>query len=575
MMDKETSIVESSDQLHLMIEYAPMGAILLDNHTIMLANEKMAIILDAQDKQSLIKKSLLEYIHPSYLNYFTNWLDQIHSSHQPLQCIELILIKNDNAPIHVKVHGSIFYYQENRLIQLFVDNITELKQREIEINYLANSELYTKQMNHLFLDRHINQAIVTAKKNKSHFAIVDIRLNRFKLVHERYGYKISNLLLQAVLERLKKAALQSDSILTIGESEFIVIIQNIENIHTMTHLIKKYTNAFSKPFMIDQHEIMTTAVLGISLYPENGVDSETLIKQAELACYYANQQERSHYQFFTPSMAYNFKQRADLLHDLHHALPNNELVLFYQPIVDIKKRKIISLEALLRWNRSNKEMLLPADFLTLAEEADLIFEISDWVIKTVCNQLFEWQEIGMTPLPISINLSTRPFHIKSYLRNTLDAILRDIPISPRLLEFEMSENVTTLDIGFDILDPLKEMGIKLTVDHFGASYFSLNELKRYRIDNIKIDRTLVTAIPDNVDETTIVTAIIAMAEKLAINVIAEGVEAKEQLNFLTKNNCYQVQGNYICPPLTAEKLLPILKKSERIQLTEFFADETL
>ncbi len=554
-------MTDQKAQFEQMIEHAPNSIVLLDDYCISYANPKFIELVSSDEStDALQSKPFISYVHPNYLKHFMNWLKELHNTHQS-KSLELILLKSNGSHANVEIMGNYIPQDGKLLLQLLINDLTEKKRLETELLYVDQKHSLTESVDEKLLANHIEHALKIAEGNKHHMALMFLDLDHFKLINELYGHKAGDFLIQAVTQKLKSVAKKSDIILPLGGDRFAIILQEIENLNFISHLIQKFLNAFSHPFLTNSLELYTTITAGISVFPENGVDGETLLKAAELAHYHAKQKGQNNYQFFTPIMANHIKEQTDLLYDLRQAIIKNEFFLVYQPIINTQTGKIVSLEALLRWSRANKEVLMPAEFLSLAEGTGLIFSIGEWAIQTACQQNKIWEENGIHPLPISINLSTRQVHVLHRLLDTIKTTLQDTKLSAQYLEFEMSENVTVLDIGADSFHALKKMGIKLAIDDFGASYFSLNELKRYHIDTIKIDRSLIKNMQDSIAEASIVNAILAMADKLDINVIAEGIESREQLDYLKNIGCHYVQGNYIFTPLTAEQLSPILKEN--------------
>lgn len=558
MNNPEEKSINLPEPFQQMIEHSPCGIVLLNNSLIVYANDRMRSILGVDNKEAIIKKSLDQFIHPSYLKYFTDWFTKINLSHQSEKNIELIFLKNNSHPIHIEMMGNRINYNSHVSVQLFMTDISERKFTETHLQS-TTTQPTKKLTDHAFLNEHIKQAIYSAEKNNQHMAVIYLDLDHFNFINETYGYKTADILLEVILQTLKATASANETILTLGCDKFIIIANKIDNVNMLNHIIQKYINLFSNKFLVQNQELTTTATLGVSLFPENGIDSQTLLKNAEFAHAHAKKSGQQKYQIFTSSMTHHIKQQNDLLFDLKQALDKNEFVLLYQPVVDITTGKILRLEALLRWFRSNNEILLPGDFLSLAEETGLIFPIGEWVTKTACKQNIYWQQHGITPVPISINLSMRQFQAGPRLIKNIENTLQLTQLPSHCLEFEINENVSILNISSDILETLHNMGIHLSIDNFGSGFFSLSEIKRYQIKNIKIARSLIANVTKNKDNAEMVAAIIAMSKEMNINVIAEGIETKEQLAFLKTHNCLQAQGNYICAPLSEEELYPIFK----------------
>ncbi len=564
---RNESINSDKSDFAQIVNDAPVAIAILDSHEIIYSNNKLGEILGVSNSANLINKSFMHHIHPSYLQFFNEWVSRIQRPDSDQKPIHIILLKHDNYPVNVEIAGKHIEYKSKSALLMLISDITERKQIETDTLYAAKNNSLANIIDNQIMHNYIDNAILASQRNKTHFAIMCLDLDHLKVINETYGRRVGDLLLQSILQRLKKVARQTDTVLSLGGNHFIVAMNDIDNINVIPNHAQHILTSLTQPFMINSHHIEASFTAGISIYPENGTDANTLIKNADLAHYKAKQRGQNTYMIFTPSMAHHAKLREELLYDLKGAIRNNEFLLFYQPIINSHTGKIARLEALLRWFRHSKEILLPGDFLTLAEETGLIFDINEWVIREACKQDLFWQAKGLKPVPISINLSLSHFHLNSKLLHTITDIMTESSLPPDCLEFEMSENVTVLDVGLDIISALKRLNIKLTIDDFGANFFSLNELMRYHIDNIKIDRSLISSTPDDSDKCAIVSAIIAMAAKLNINVFAEGIENQKQLSFLNDAGCQYVQGNYLCPPLSAEQLFMLLKQDTSFPFT--------
>lgn len=556
-----------------LVEHLPRAMVILDEGNIKFNNKEfITLVGDHITTSAIQEKPFIDFVHPSYIQYVTDWIKHIGKTAQLTQSIEAVLLKSNNAPINVELAASHLAYQNKIFTIIICNELTERIQTQIELNYLTKHSPVRPVVDNPILNTQLN--LLIEENKKKHIVIMYINIDNFKLINETYGQKLGDSILQEIIQRLKKVAFKSDIIFPLGGDQFIVIANNVKSANHINPVIHKFMDTISRPYSLNGHKITPSFYAGISVFPEHGIENQSLLKNAILAYYSAKQSGIESYHFFTPAMAFHLKQKQDLLYDLKHAIEKNEFVLLYQPVVDCHTGQIISLEALLRWCRLNKEILLPRDFLSLAEESNLLGAISEWVIETACNQINHWQQQGASPVPISVNLSARQLDVQStYLSESIKTILNKTNLSPHYLQLEFSESITVSNISIATLFELKKMGIEFILDDFGANYFSLHELKRYQIDSVKIDKSFVQAIPNDVDITSIVTAIIAMAKKLNLKVIASGLETKEQLIFLDKHHCQQVQGNYICPPLPADQVFPRLME-EKMRQNETFIDTT-
>lgn len=552
-------------QYNKLVELSPNGVAILEDTAILFVNSAFANMVGIANKATLMNESILVYVHPNYREYVISWLDRIRILNENSR-IELILNKADGTYINVEMTATPIKYLPKTAIQIIVNRVAECVQNKPELEHLLQYDTLTGLVNRRLLEDRIKQGLVDAEKNKTHLVVFHINLDHFKLINEIYGHKMGDLLLQAVAHSLKEETRTVDTVARLAGDEFVVVSPDVENINSISKLAERFSDLISQPFIINNQEMFTTGSIGISFFPENGADSQTLLKNADLALHYAKLQGRNNYQFFVPKLILSVRENKNLIYHLIRALREDEFLLYYQPVVDWKSGKIVALEALIRWNKEKKEIIMPANFIFLAEETNLIFQIGEWLIRTACHQNLVWKKNGINPIRIAINLSPRQLHLRARLMETITNILTETELPAECLELEIKENVTMLDlhIGESLLRTFKDMGIALTVDDYGASYISLSELKRYNITALKIDRSLISQLPNNENSAAIVSNIIDVATKTDIGVIAEGVEKKEQLDFLIKHGCDLVQGFYFSPPLPPEKLIPYLNGTKRI-----------
>lgn len=455
---------------------------------------------------------------------------------------------------------AIYLWLLNRQLILQTQQDKLIRNTENELFRLAYYDTLTGLPNRTMLASKIDQAIYELKTNQF-VSLLHMDIDHFKNINNSLGHELGDELLMSFCDRLY-GVVNSDVIISrLGGDEF-TILMTTEKINEIEILAIKIINSFREPIMVRSHKLFITVSIGISVYPYNGLDAKTLLKNADIAMYRTKELGRNNYQLCTPEMALEVEERALLDYHLHQALQREEFVLLYQPKISLSDGKIIGLEALMRWNRPSIGLVLPESFIGLAESNGLIVPISEWLIRTVCMQTKKWQREGLNIQNVAVNVSTRQFSISDFSTH-IRKILAETELDPRCLEFEITERVlmeNSFD-NFSALRTLKEMGIKITIDDFGTEYSSLSYLRFFSIDKIKIDKSFVEEITETNQSSSIINAIIVMAHSLGITVVAEGVETSVQATVLKQYGCDEVQGFLYNPALQADKIQKILRKN--------------
>ncbi len=434
-------------------------------------------------------------------------------------------------------------------IAIFSD-ITERKKAEARIRFMAEHDFLTRLPSRALLLDRLGQAIAAAKRNKSHLAVLFIDLDRFKYINDTMGHTVGDKLLQSIAQQLKNCVRRVDTICRQGGDEFIILLTEIGSIEQVSHIAESVMKAIGSSYKIGGLEINITSSIGISMYPDDGEDIDTLVKNADVAMYHAKQSGRNDFQFFNDKMNERISERMLLENSLKRALERNEFVLQYQPQMDIESGRTIGAEALIRWQHPELGLLLPTSFITVTEECGLIIPIGDWVLRTACLQARSWLDNGF-PLVVSVNLSVAQFRHKNLLGSVINALtLADL--EPHYLELEITESVLAEETSnaIETLTALRKLGVKLAIDDFGTGYSSLSYLKRFTVDKLKIDQSFVHDVSFDENDAAITTAIISMAKNLKLKVIAEGVETRAQLGFLEEHGCDEFQGFYLSKALS-------------------------
>ncbi len=464
---------------------------------------------------------------------------------------------------------------------MIVRDATEQKDMEERIQFLAYYDSLTHLPNRLLFKKRVQSAIRHAQRGNGAVAVLIMDLDRFKIINDTLGDNAGDLLLQGVAERLQRLLRTNDYIARqpddntnatmsrLAGDEFTILLTNVSNARDAGRAAQRIAQMLSTPFRIHDNEISINASMGIALYPDDGTDEGTLIKNASAALHHAKSEGRNNYQFFTQAMNDTFSRRLILENHLRKALERHELQLYYQPQIHIVSGEVIGMEALLRWKHPELGLVSPAEFIPLAEDTGLIVPIGAWVLRTACAQNAAWQTQGISPLRVAVNLSSIQFK-QPGLVTTVSEALRDAGLDPRYLELELTEG-TILRNDDDVvktLQDLKSLGTYLSIDDFGTGYSSLSYLKRFPIDTLKIDRSFVNDITTSNDGEAITSAIIAMAHSLKFSVVAEGVETEEQLKFLHKKGCNIAQGFLFSPPVPVDVFPSTLIGKKRLRSSD-------
>ena len=428
-----------------------------------------------------------------------------------------------------------------------------------QLDYLAHHDVLTDLPNRILLQDRLSQAIELARRQGRRLAVMFLDLDQFKHINDSLGHAVGDQLLQSVARRLVSCVRHSDTISRQGGDEFMLLLPYIEHAEDAALSAQKMLTALALPHNIDQNDLHISVSIGISIYPDDGQDAETLIKSADIAMYYAKENGRNNYKFFEQEMNARAVQRQSIEASLRRALERREFVLHYQPKINLHSGTIVGVEALIRWQHPERGLLLPAQFIPIAEDCGLILPIGRWVLREACLQARAWQQAGLPPITVAVNTSAIEFRAKDFLEY-IRATLEDTGLEPRYLQLELTESVLmhNAESANSVLHKLADMGVKLAVDDFGTGYSSLSYLRDFPIDTMKIDQSFVGHITSNPDDAIIVSTVINMGKSLKQLIIAEGVETPEQYAFLLDQHCDEGQGYYFCRPLESAALAALL-----------------
>jgi len=409
------------------------------------------------------------------------------------------------------------------------------------------------------LNDRLAQAIAQARRNRKKLALLFLDVDRFKNINDSLGHDVGDHLLQTVAQRLLACVRSTDTVSRQGGDEFVILLSEVTHAQDAAVRADKILLELSTPYDVDQHELHVTVSIGIVTYPDDGLDAGTLIKNADFAMYHAKDSGRNNYQFFNQDMNVHAAVRQSLENDLRHAIEREEFVLHYQPKVNLETGAIIGVEALIRWRHLQHGLVPPARFIPIAEDCGLIVPIGRWVLREGCRQARAWQDAGLPPVRITINVSAVELRAKDFVP-CVHAIVTEMGLEPQYLELELTETFLMQDSTSTsvVLLALKELGLQIALDDFGTGYSSLSYLKRFPIDTVKIDRSFVRDLTTDADDASIVSAVIGMGKRLHMQVVAEGVETPEQLVFLKEQSCPEGQGYYFSRPMVAEEFAKLL-----------------
>jgi diguanylate cyclase (GGDEF)-like protein/PAS domain S-box-containing protein len=484
---------------------------------------------------------------------------QDRTVHLPANCILLrrdgfeIPIEDSVAPIHDReghATGAVIVFRDVSTAQAMV----------LQMTHSAQHDFLTGLPNRMLLNDRVSQAIALASRNMKKVAVLFVDLDGFKHINDSLGHPIGDKLLQSIAKRLENCVRHSDTVSRQGGDEFVVLLSEVEQSEDAAISAGRMLRAVAEAHSIDLHDLHVTTSIGVSVYPDDGLNAETLVKNADTAMYQAKENGRQTYQFFKPAMNVRAVERQSIEESLRRALERQEFALHYQPKTNLSTGEITGAEALLRWTHPIRGPIFPAQFIPVAEDCGLILPIGKWVLREACKQARAWVDAGLPLATMAVNISAMEFREGNFLEGVF-AILKDTGLDPRSLELELTESVLMkrAESTESILKALRAVGVQLAVDDFGTGYSSLSYLRRFPVNALKIDQSFVRQITTAPDDTKIVTAVISMGRSLNLRVVAEGVETQEELAFLRAHECDEAQGYYFSRPVLPQQFAKLLE----------------
>jgi diguanylate cyclase (GGDEF)-like protein/PAS domain S-box-containing protein len=474
-----------------------------------------------------------------------------------------ILVRRDGIELNIKNCSGYIRDRDGNVAGTVavLHDLGAVRQKALNLSHAAQHDFLTGLPNRSLVNDRITQAISFAARYTQQLAVMFVDLDLFKKINDSLGHAVGDKLLQQVAIRIVACVRRSDTVARIGGDEFVVLLSQVGHAEDAVFIARKILTSLAAPYLIDQKLLQINASIGVSTYPDDGTDSETLIQRADTAMYEAKKLGRNNCQFFRPEMQARVLEWRSLEGSLRCALQRNEFMLEYQPKIDLFTGEITGVEALLRWNHPERGQIQPSKFVPIAEESGLIVPIGQWVLLEACRQARTWMDAGLPPVRIAVNVSALQFASKDFLPS-VHAALISTAMDPRNLELELTETVLMEDAesAMQTLRALKAIGVQLAVDDFGVGYSSFSYLRKFPLDALKVDRSFINDISSNPDNAMILSALINIGKSLKHRVVAEGVETEEQLHFLRQEGCSEGQGYLFCRPVIAEKFAEFLER---------------
>jgi diguanylate cyclase (GGDEF)-like protein/PAS domain S-box-containing protein len=521
----------------------------------------------------LNREAMVKVIHPEDRDRVNQLFAAALQGEQKYE-IEYRLLQPDETVLMVMEKAEVRFNKQAQPehVEGTVQDITERRQAEARIRYLAYYDGLTGLPNREMFSEQVAYALHHARRSKKPLALLFLDIDNFKAINDSLGHGTGDDLLRQVAERLLRCVRACDfigrpgkespghAVFRFGGDEFLLLLVSLQHEQDASIVARRIMNELGEPFLIGGQDFFVTASIGIAVYPSDGDDVKTLLRNADSAMFHAKQRGKNTLEFYTESLTQASMERMNLEAKLHRAIEQGELRLHFQPKFETRSGTLTGAEALLRWNTAGLGSVSPAKFIPVAEETGLIIPIGEWVLREACRQMQAWDAVGLLPITVSVNVSARQFHYGN-LSKSVSQLLDESGLGPQRLELELTESTIMSDVPRAklMLQELSELGVRLSIDDFGTGYSSLTQLKRFPLDALKIDQSFVRSLPEDADDSAITLAIIAMAHSLGIRVVAEGVETEAQFSFLKEHGCDEVQGYLLSRPVPAPEFARLLE----------------
>jgi len=562
----EQAARENEERYRQVVEMSPDAIMIERDGRIVFVNRGTLTLLGASEAAQIMAMPLLDLVASEWRERMREKLDTLIDSNE-LSAFEGKLVRLDGAEIDVEIRRAVFQYEGAPAVQTVMRDITRRKDYEDQLRRQALYDSLTGLPNRTLLMDRLEQAIALAQRQRNAVFVLFFDLDRFKYVNDTLGHIAGDELLRVITSRMSECVRKCDTLARLGGDEFVMLLEGLKDEQGIPVLLQRLMAAICEPVMLSGQEVSLTCSVGISAYPHDAHDAHTLLKYADTAMYHAKEKGRNTSERYVAEMHSRVNEHLVLESQLRRALERDEFLLYYQPLVDLHSGRIAGAEALVRWQHPELGMVPPARFIPLAEEAGLIIGIGEWVLRTACRQAKAWHDAGYKDLRIAVNLSVQQL-VRTHFDSEVAAALNDSGLPPQCLELELTESMSMKhpERTVTLLARLKAMGVSIAIDDFGTGYSNLSYLKRFPVDKLKLDRSFVSGITTNVEDSELAQAIVAMARSLRLTVVAEGVEEAQQVPLLRSYGCDQLQGYYFSPPVAADAFTEVLRSGRSLDV---------
>lgn len=564
----EQAARENEERYRQVVEMSPDAIMIERDEKIIFVNQGTLALLGAPNAEQVKAMPFLQLVPVGWRERMQEKMDEMLLPHSESRSFEGKMMRFDGTVIDVEIRRATFQYGGAPAIQTVIHDITRHKDYEEQLRRQALHDALTGLPNRLLLMDRMEQAITTANRSGCSFYVLFFDLDRFKYVNDTLGHDAGDELLKIITARMAECARKGDTLARLGGDEFVLMLEEIDGEQVIAPLIRRIMERICEPVVLGEREVAVTCSVGISVYPQDATDTFTLLKYADTAMYHAKEKGRNGVERYSADMHSRVNEHLVMEFHLRRALDRNEFLLQYQPLVDLRTGRIIGAEALVRWRHPELGLVTPARFIPLAEEIGLIAGIGEWVMRTACTQARAWHDAGFRDLQVSVNLSAQQL-VRPQFESEVARALEVSGLRPQCLELEITESASMRSPEHTVLLllKLKAMGIGIAIDDFGTGYSNLSYLKRFPVDRLKLDRSFVSDITGNPDDSALARAIIGMAHSLDLAVVAEGVETPTQVRQLSNYGCDEMQGYYFSPPVDPDEFLAMLRSGRKLDTT--------
>jgi diguanylate cyclase (GGDEF)-like protein/PAS domain S-box-containing protein len=564
----ERAYLESEQRYRTLVDMLPMAILVHAHDVVVFANAAALRLLGARNDSGIAGVSTLARVHRDGHADLQRRLQQAGEEGGEMPTHALQLLRMDGSTVEVEARGAQIRYGHDSAVMLVLRDTTEQREHEAALQHQATHDLLTGLPNRTLLMDRLHHAMARARRGRERLGLMFIDLDKFKYINDTLGHSAGDELLCAVAVRLGECVRQRDTVARLGGDEFILLIDGIGDEATLATVAQRVVHMLAAPISLSGQTHSITCSIGISIFPQDGGQSEELLQRADIAMYRAKETGRNNYQFFTPQMQSRIDDHVRLEKLLQRALQNREFRMHYQPQLCLQSGRVLGLEALIRWQSPEFGLLGPGRFIPFAEESELIFAIGAWALDEVCRQIAAWRTDGVPVVPVALNVSGAQLERPGLAEQVRQAV-QSYDIDPRMLVLELTESVSMRDPESSIrwMRELKEIGVGLAIDDFGTGYSNLSYLKRFPVDKLKIDQTFVRGLTRDPQDFAITTAVIRMARSLGLRAVAEGVESEGQMRLLSAESCDEMQGFYFRRPMPADEVAQLLRDGTGMDLS--------